>query len=420
MPKNNIIKVFLFGEEVARIGRDEYLGKCSFQYHPRFLEQDQYTNIFPKTGIIKRVPQVQVFGQYDNDTFKGLPPPIADSLPDVFGNIVFKTWLEATQKSNITILEQLAYLSNRGMGALEFQPSIELPKRDSIDLDEIIAVLKAVLDTKKQITPAAFDSDALLHIFKMGTSAGGARPKIILSKHKITGNIIPGDLEYSDAYEHYLVKLALDASADYPREVVEYCYHLTARALGIQMMDSTLIDHQHFATLRFDRQHGTKQHVLTATGLTGWDYQKATHSSYENLFKLASFLKVSQAQLEQLYLRMVFNVIFRNTDDHLKNHTFIYDPLQDSWDLSPAYDLTYALNPLVDFKQTHRALSINGKRHNIDPTDMLYVADLFTIKNPKGIIQKVQSGVAILKQHLDDHDIPVRVQQGIMKGIGRF
>jgi len=412
MAENAIINVNLFGREIGRLGLDEKRMRSSFQFSPDFLNSGDLSKIFPATGIIKRIPYVQLFSDYQNETFKGLPPQFADSLPDVFGSIIFKTWLEERGESDITVLEQLAYVANRGMGALEFSPSKELPKVTSIDLDEVISVLQEVLDLKKRSKQQRVDNEALVNIFKIGSSAGGARPKVLISEHKENRTIIPGDLEYSEAYHHYLVKLAFEVDG-YPREIVEYCYYKIARNVGIRMMESKLIDNRHFATQRFDRQNGEKQHVLTATGMTGWDFKSVTHSSYENLFQLCSFLKISHAEVEELYRRMVFNVVFANTDDHMKNHSFIYNPESDRWQLSPAYDITYSANPLIDFKKLNRALSINGKRSEINRKDLLTIAEAYTIKNPKGIIEEVQAQKEILLALFKEHQVTPKVSERI-------
>ena len=395
MAKNEIITVFCFGQEIGRVGFDEHLNRSSFQYNPEYLESKKFENLFPQTGILNRVPQVQLFSQFNSETFRGVPPMIADSLPDVFGNIIFKKWLETSHKqfSQISVIEQLAYVADRGMGALEYRPSKEIPKSSSIDLTEIIAVLKKVLDTKQEVHESALNHDALLNVFKIGTSAGGARPKILISEHKQSGEIIPGDLNHDSDYNHFIVKLHLEDEVGYNREVVEYCYYLTATHLGITMMPSKLIDQKHFATLRFDRQDGKKKHVLTASGLTGWDFQRPNDSSYENLFELALFLRVPNRDIEELFKRMVFNLIFSNSDDHLKNHSFIYDEATDRWDLSPAYDLTYSLNPLLNYTKTSRALSINGKRVDIQLEDVLTIAETLTIKNARNVIREIQDGI---------------------------
>ena len=274
MAKNNIIEVILFGQEIGKLGYDVDKRASYFQYNPDFLEANQYTNIFPY--VFKRIKPVQVFNKFEGETFRGLPPMIADSLPDMFGNIIFKEWFEAKNKEfkKITPLEQLTYVSNRGMGALEYRPTAEIPKSSTINIDEIVEVLNKVLDLKNETAAEALNDAALLNIFKIGTSAGGARPKILISEHKETGKIIPGDIEYSNAYNHYLVKLSMNEEWGYNKEKVEYAYYLMAQEVGIQMMPSKLIENKHFATLRYDRQNGEKQHVLTASGLTGWDFKK--------------------------------------------------------------------------------------------------------------------------------------------------
>lgn len=399
MAKNELISVFCFGVEIGRLGFDQNQDKSFFQYNEVYLKSEKYKSIFPDTGILKRINQTQVFSQFAGETFRSLPPMIADSLPDMFGNMVFKEWLEFNNKdlSKISVLEQLAYVGNRGMGALEYIPSKDIPETSEIDLTEIISILKEVLQNKSQTRASKFDSEGLLNVFKIGTSAGGVRPKILISEHKKTGEVSPGDINYSREFNHYLVKLAIDAELGYDREVIEYCYYLIATRLGINIMPSKLIEEKHFATLRYDRQNGSKQHVLTASGLTGWDFKSTKDSSYENLFELALFLKIPHAEIEELFQRMVFNVVFCNTDDHLKNHSFIYNEKEDKWNLAPAYDLTYSLNPLINYNRVSRALSINNKRIDITMKDILLIGDRYTIKNAKKVIEEVLTAVSLWK-----------------------
>ncbi len=415
MAKNNIIEVILFGIEIGKIGYDMDKRASYFQYNPEFLDSNQYTNIFPY--IFKRVKPIQVFTQFEGETFRGLPPMIADSLPDMFGNIIFKEWFEAKNKEfkKITPLEQLTYVSNRGMGALEYHPSAEIPKSTTINIDEIVEILSKVLDLKNETSQEALNEIALLNIFKIGTSAGGARPKILISEHKETGKIIPGDLEYSEAYNHYLVKLCMNEEWGYNKEKVEYAYYLLAQEVGIQMMPSKLIENKHFATLRYDRQNGEKQHVITASGLTGWDFKKPDNANYENVFKLALDLKVPHKDIQELFKRMVFNIVFANIDDHLKNHSFIYNKDSNSWNLTPAYDLTYPLNINFNYSNISRALAINGKRSNINIEDILTIAEAFAIKNPKGIIKEVQEAILKWKPITKGLEIPVKISNDINK-----
>jgi len=409
MAKNQIISVSFQGIEIGKIGYDEDQKKSSFQYNPNFLAQNKYKKLFPY--IIRRTQNVQVFSEYEGETFRGLPPMIADSLPDVFGNIVFKEWLEATQKdfSSITPLEQLTYVGNRGMGALEFAPKKEIQSSATINIEQITKVVKKVIDFKTTFSEKGLSDLALLTIFKIGTSAGGARPKILVAENKTSGQLIPGDLVYSNEYNHYLVKLSIDEEQGYAKEKIEYIYYNLAQQVGIEMMPSKLVDDKHFATLRFDRQNGTKQHVLTASGLTGWDFKKPEHSNYENLFCLALDIKLPHKDIQQLFKRMVFNLVFANIDDHLKNFSFIYNSDTDKWNLAPAYDLTYPLDALLNYTRVARALSINGKRNTITRADVLQIANLFTIKNPTGIINEVVEVTKMFKALAAQHKIPAKV-----------
>ncbi|QES91283.1 type II toxin-antitoxin system HipA family toxin [Empedobacter brevis] len=409
MTKNQIISINFQGIEIGKIGYDENQRKSSFQYNPEFLESNSYKKIFPY--VIRRTPNVQVFSEFEGETFRGLPPMIADSLPDFFGNIVFKEWLEATQKemSAITPLEQLTYVGKRGMGAIEFSPAKEIRSNQTINVDEITEVVKKVLDLKTSTEEKGLSDIALLNIFKIGTSAGGARPKILVSEHKETGHLIPGDLETSDEYNHYLIKLSVDEDQGYSKEKIEYIYYQIATSIGIEMMPSKLIEDKHFATLRFDRQNGQKQHILTASGMTGWDFKKPENSSYENLFKLAFDLKLSHKNIQQLFKRMVFNLVFSNIDDHLKNFSFIYDTEKDRWNLAPAYDLTYPLDALKNYLRISRAMSINGKRTEINRADLLKIADLFTIKDANGIIDEVVQSTKQFRILCQEQNIPEKV-----------
>ncbi|MDC6390433.1 type II toxin-antitoxin system HipA family toxin [Maribacter sp. PR1] len=420
MSKNDIIEVILFEQEIGKLGYDVDKRASYFQYNPDFLESNEYTNIFP--FVFKRIKAVQVFNTFEGETFRGLPPMIADSLPDMFGNIIFKEWFEAKNKEfkKITPLELLTYVSNRGMGALEYRPMANIPKSSTININEMVGVLNKVLDLKNETAAVALNDAALLNVFKIGTSAGGARPKILISEHKETGKIIPGDIECSNAYNHYLVKLCMNEEWGYNKEKIEYAYYLMALGVGIQMMPSKLIENKHFATLRYDRQNGEKQHVLTATGLTGWDFKKTDNASYENVFKLALNLKVPYKDIQELFKRMVFNLVFANIDDHLKNHSFLYNRETDSWGLAPAYDITYPLNINATYLKISRALSVNNKRTEIDLEDVLTISDTFAIKNPKGIIKQTQEAIDNWEGITNELEIPEKVRNDIKKEFANF
>lgn len=409
MINQNYIAVICFNQEIGRISMDHTLTKSYFQYNENFLNQTSPLNLFPATGIIRKTNQVQVFSQFSGSTFRGLPPMFADSLPDDFGNTMFNQFLQTKNLSlgELSPLQQLSYVSNRGMGALEYLPAVDLSGKNeiAIAIDEIVSLLNHILTDKKDAAFAEMNHENLLNVFKIGSSAGGVRPKIIISEHKESGLIYTGDVFTSDAYRHYIVKLDLEQDAaqlkqDYfPREKVEFAYYLTAKELGIEMMASKLIDDRHFATLRFDRVGGKKKHILTATGLTGWDFKNRAVSSYENLFDLAIFLSIPRKEINQLFKRMVFNLVFANTDDHLKNHAFALHENTNTWHLTPAYDLTFAINPFLNYSRVTRAMSINGKREEFALNDLIQLADKHTILDAKTIIKEVLSGIEIWEKN---------------------
>ena len=408
MEKDLVVEVWCFGIEIGKIGFNEDEQFSFFQYNPVFLSANTHSRLFPL--IFKRTEVVQVFRNYTGKAFHGLPPMIADSLPDLFGNVIFTNWIEATHPAlhKISTLEQLTYLANRGMGALEFKPAQKLHKTTKVDLDEVVNILKKVMDNKASTSSHTLDHESLLTIFKIGTSAGGVRPKILVSENIKTGKIIPGDIEFSDAYRHYLVKLTLEdeKDIDYLKGKIEFAYYLTAKEAGIRMMDSKLIGEIHFATERFDRIEGKKIHILSASGLTGWSHEDPTVSSYENVFELAIKLRIPQVEIDELFKRMLFNLTFFNVDDHLKNHSFCYNELNDEWHLAPAYDLTYPLSLHLTRTKTIRALSINGKRDKIGLTDLITLAHKYVVKSPEKTIQLVQSKKAFMVQSLLDLQIP--------------
>ena len=93
MPVYKVIDVIAFDKELGKLGFDFDKGKSFFQYNPEFLDSGKYSKLFP--FIFRPIKSVQIFKEYQGDTFQGLPPMIADSLPDTFGNLIFQEWLNA-------------------------------------------------------------------------------------------------------------------------------------------------------------------------------------------------------------------------------------------------------------------------------------------------------------------------------------
>jgi len=415
------IQIKLFDTEIGIIGYDTTKAISYFQYSQSFLNSNKYKNIFP--FIIKRVSQVQVFKNTDY-IFRNLPSVFADSLPDSFGNQLFNIWadLNNIDPSKLTPIHQLGYLGNRAMGALEFYPAKVIFKDvNNVNLNDINNILNKVLQSKENVSNLKLDELGLLNIVKMGFSAGGARAKVIVSEHKITKELIPGDINISDNYNHYLVKFP-NTEDKYNRELVEYSYYISAIDSDIDMMPTKLIENKYFATERYDRQHGKKIHVLTATGISGISFQDLSNEkiSYNFLFDIANAINISPKDMQQLFTRMVFNYTFHNIDDHFKNHSFMYNENNDRWTITPAYDINYSLDALAKWHNAPHNLALYGKRNDIKTSDFLRLAREYNIKNPKKIIRKIHKVSLKWKSLAIKLNIPTNVIDSIKKDFKNY
>jgi len=339
------------------------------------------------------------------DTFKGLPGLLADSLPDKYGNQLMNVWLTKNNRlpNSMNPVEQLCFIGKRGMGALEFDPQTEKTKSQtfSVEFDSLVQVAKEML-TKREAFETTLNSDqekAVKEIITIGTSAGGARPKAVISYNQKTGEVRSGQTKVPKGFEHWLIKLdgvsdvQLGDSKGYGR--VEMAYALMAKDAGIEMMPSRLLEENgraHFMTKRFDREkNGIKHHVQTWCAMSHLDFNEMLSYSYEQLFQTMRELRLSYPEAEQMFRRMVFNVLGRNCDDHTKNFGFMLKKNQ-NWELAPAYDLCFAYREDSLWVNQH-TLSINGKRKDIRLEDFLAVAKNMNIKNAQNIINEVSETV---------------------------
>lgn len=150
-------------------------------------------------------------------------------------------------------------------------------------------------------------------------------------------------------------------------------------------------DSNHFMTRRFDRtESGEKIHVQTLAGLTHMD-RDARHS-YEEIFRVSRIMKLPVLQQEELFRRMVFNIMARNHDDHTKNFSFIMQR-DGKWRLAPAYDLCYSYNPGGKWTARHQ-LSANGKQENFTLNDIKNVGENMGIRRWKEIFEEVRETVS--------------------------
>jgi serine/threonine-protein kinase HipA len=361
------------------------------------------------------------------DTFKGLPGLLADMLPDKYGNQLINMWLAQNGKpqDSMNPVEMLCFIGTRGMGALEFEPAtIKENKRTfSIEINSLVDIAQKML-SKREAFSTNLQKDekkAVMDILKIGTSAGGARPKAVIAYNEKTGEVKSGQTKAPNGFEHWLIKLdgvsdvQLGASKGYGR--VEMAYYNMAKACGIDMMQSRLLEENgraHFMTKRFDREGGDiKHHIQTFCALKHFDFNSVNSFSYEQLFQTMRELKLDYQDMEQMFRRMVFNVVSQNCDDHTKNFSFRLKK-EGKWELSPAYDICYAYSPDNRWISQH-ALSMNGKRKDITKEDLLAVEKTIKSKKAISIINEISENVSLWKKFADEVNVFPEIRDRIDK-----
>ncbi len=296
----------------------------------------------------------------------------------------------------ITPLDRLAYMGKRAMGALEFRPAIREnnPKPTALEMNTLIdAARKAVHVNLAEKSPGDYGSE-LSQLITVGTSAGGARAKAVVGYNPANNNFVSGQFNLPEEFEHWLIKFDIPSqeSAQESREYgrIEYAYHLMAKAAGIHMENCSLFEsggRTHFMTKRFDREGNQKHHVQSLCAMSELDFNQRQAHDYSQLFQAAEALGLGFEIIDQIFLRMVFNVCMGNNDDHTKNHSFILRQNQD-WELSPAYDITFAMEPNNKWLSQH-LMSVNGKFSDITREDLIEVGKRSYVKDPKIVIDKV-------------------------------
>ncbi len=404
-----VAEVKIWGKLAGAVAWNEEDRYASFEFDPDFMRLgwDLSPLRMPVAGGRKifSFPELRRDRDSGYDTFRGLPGLLADSLPDRFGNQLISAWLaqQGRTPESMNPVEMLCFIGTRGMGALEFEPPVmkEYVRPFSIEIDSLVDTASKILSRREAfVTNLRGDEEqAVTEILKIGTSAGGARPKAVIAWNEKTGEVRSGQTVALKGFEHWLIKLdgvsdiQLGASRGYGR--VEMAYHNMAKACGIEMMPSRLLEENgraHFMTRRFDREGAdTKHHVQTFCALKHFDYNQVNSYSYEQLFQCMRELKLTYADMEQMYRRMVFNVIARNCDDHTKNFSFMMKQ-GGKWELAPAYDLCHAYRPGSEWVSRH-ALSINGKRNDISKKDLLIIGESAGLRKPSEIIGEINHTV---------------------------
>ena len=402
-----IAEVKLWGKTIGAVSWDKRAGRSSFEYDPAFtgsgIEVAPLT--MPLSGRIYTFPALPL------ESFHGLPGLLADSLPDVFGNALINAWLarEGRTPASFNPVERLCYTGRRGMGALEYAPAKGPVARKSkhIDVRALVELASEILTRRNQLQGSFATPDrenALNEILQVGTLAGGARAKAIIAWNRETNEVRSGQVKADKGFTYWLMKFdgvsgnrdkALEDPAGYG--LIEYAYYEMAKEVGINMMECRLLKENgrsHFMTKRFDRTDtGQKYHMQSFAALEHYDFNKAGAYSYEQAFQTMRKLGLAMDDIEEQFRRMVFNIVARNQNDHVKNIAFLMNR-SGAWCLSPAFDMTYSYNPAGAWTSAHQ-MTMNGKRDQFDLEDFRACARLASMQRGRAdeIIQQVQTGV---------------------------
>jgi serine/threonine-protein kinase HipA len=424
-----VAAAMLWGSRIAAVSIDEDARYATFQYDPAFVRSG--IEVAPVQMPLREQPYR--FPGLPRDAFSGLPGLLADALPDRWGTALVNAWLasQGREESSFDVVQRLCYVGTRGMGALEFQPAHELAVADGADLqvDALVRLASEVLAQRAEFVAELSknpDEEAMKAILAVGSSAGGARPKAIIAYNDVTGQVRSGQVQVGDGFRHWLLKFdgvsrAGDHGLTDPQGwgAVEYAYAKMARTAGIEMTESRLLEEngrRHFMTRRFDRpEHGGKLHVQTVGALAHVSYNEPGTFSYEQVLLLIRQLRLGTPVAEQQFRRMVFNVVARNQDDHVKNVAFLMDR-DGTWSLAPAYDVIWAYKPGNPWLDSHQ-MSINGKRDGFSLADLRAVAAVAGLKrgHAESILAEVSGVVASWRGIAHD----VGVDEPIVEQIAR-
>jgi len=409
--ETNVVMVKLWGMPVGYLSWDKKADYAVFEFEPEFLNQG--LDISPLTMSIHSARnRKSTFWTGDKDKlYLGLPPVFADSLPDKWGHSIFRAWLRDNNISTkkVTPVDHLSFIGSRAMGALEYEPARNLGSDSvfKVDVEKLYAFAKQVLNERETTVLDAENSILWQDLIKISSSPGGKRPKAIIAVNESTGEVISGQGRIPEGFEHFILKY--DENTSYPFAKLEFVYYQMALSAGIVMMPSELRSYRnatHFLTRRFDRTGNERIHTQTLAAISPGS------NSYEDLFGVIRRLNLPYEDSRQQYLRMIFNVLARNVDDHTKNFSFCMTK-DGAWRLSPAYDLTYAVELSAPAYMNRHSVSINGKTGEITREDLITIAQRNDIQDYKSLIALVENGVHEFKNRALELDIDKKLIHAI-------
>jgi serine/threonine-protein kinase HipA len=426
-----VAEVRLWGRSIGAVSLEEGARIAAFQYDPEFLTSG--IELSPMLMPLSR--QIYQFPSLSEVSFRGLPGLLADSLPDRFGNALIDAWLatQGRRPESFNAIERLCYIGVRGMGALEFAPAKGPPLRRSarVQIDELVKLASEVLTHRSSLQVSFAPGrrhDGLQDMLRVGTSAGGARAKAIIAWNRETNEVRSGQVIAPAGFDYWILKFdGVSANKDKELEdpkgytVIEYAYALMAADASIEMSESRLLEEggrRHFMTRRFDRLgDGGKLHMQSLAALGHYDFNSAGAYSYEQAFDVIKRLGLPMHAREQQFRRMIFNVVARNQDDHVKNIAFLMDKAG-AWSLSPAFDVTYAYNPAGQWTSRHQ-MTINGKSDGFTAEDFQAAAQVAGLKRGRSeaILAEVMDTVKQWPRYAQTADVPGALRDDIARSL---
>ncbi|NOZ74494.1 MAG: type II toxin-antitoxin system HipA family toxin [FCB group bacterium] len=424
-----VAEVRLWGRTIGAVSLESDNDVAAFEYDPAFIHSgiEIAPLAMPLSSRVYRFPELS------RRTFYGLPGLLADSIPDKFGNALINAWLATQGRSadSFNAVERLCYTGKRGMGALEFFP-VQGPRArraNRIRIDRLVTLASEVLTQRNALRASFADNhreQALADILRVGTSAGGARAKAIIAWNPATNEIRSGQVPAGKGFEYWLLKFdGVHGNQDKELEdpqgygVIEYAYYLMAKDCDIQISECRLFEEngrRHFMSRRFDRLPGGKKlHMQSLGALAHYDFNMAGAYSYEQALLVIRQLDLPMSAVEEQFRRMVFNVIARNQDDHVKNIAFLMDK-SGQWSLAPAFDVIYSFNPYGDWTARHQ-MTINGKRDHFTLEDFKACAKTTSMKRGRAesIIHDVKETVSNWKRYADEAGVIPRQRDQIQQ-----
>jgi len=429
----DVAEIKIWDEPVGAVRWDFDQQLASFQYDNRFLNKGYDLSPLKMPlqngNRIYSFPELRKAKAENIDTFKGLPGLLSDSLPDKYGNQLINIWLAQNGRpaDSMNPVEQLCFIGSRGMGALEFEPAQLKSNKNTfaIEIKSLVDIAKKMLTERESFVAniSVDEQQAMKEILKIGTSAGGVRPKAVIAFNKKTKEVRSGQTNTPKGFEHWIIKLDGVSGAQFGDSLgwgrVEYAYHLMAKECGIEMTECELFEENnraHFMTKRFDREsNNTRHHIQTLCGIQHFNYNNLYGYSYEQVFQTMRLLRLTYPEAEQMFRRMVFNVLATNCDDHTKNFAFRLKQ-GEKWELAPAYDLCYAYDS-NNIWVSQQSLSINGKHKAITKDDLMTIAKANNIKKGEKIISEINEIVKNWKDFARQVNVKNDLLQTIQKNL---